>query len=335
MPEPFGSFGWICRHTVLPQCNLFFAQLYNHDSDLTTLFPSSSLLYSDYNVTSTSVTDDTNVMAARSVAGTGVGASCEIARAGHGSKGDIALMVVSALSLLIAAALAAHATKRRAAVGRVELRTLFVLYGVLCALQLVDMSSVLEQGSTGIIIVSAIHTALFVTFFWLLLANAVIATQVVEDGTPAALVPLSLGAVLFFVPTLYVALSVGFRWNTVFQISSTDPADLKSTALFVLTLLWPALAALIYVALMLYIIVFYLAEVKPAVFLVGAAALFIGAQVIFFLVAQPLCNASNGKLNSAFISTLLDTLAMIALHFAWIAITEEDWAEEGPYDAWA
>lgn len=69
MPEPFGSFGWICgspkleygpvnklklssgSHTVLPQCNLFFFQLFENDTPfLTTLFPESSTFFSHYNI---------------------------------------------------------------------------------------------------------------------------------------------------------------------------------------------------------------------------------------------------------------------------------------------
>lgn len=51
MPEPFGSFGWMCSHTVLPQCNLFFSQLFENDTPfLTTLFPESSTFFSQYNV---------------------------------------------------------------------------------------------------------------------------------------------------------------------------------------------------------------------------------------------------------------------------------------------
>jgi hypothetical protein len=82
MNMPFGSFDWICepphtcapsipirpagcslhpigpltrpgRHAPLPQCNLFFAQLYNGDPPyLTNLFPNSSDFFSTYDVVS-------------------------------------------------------------------------------------------------------------------------------------------------------------------------------------------------------------------------------------------------------------------------------------------
>lgn len=115
MPEPFGAFGWICSHTPLPQCNLFFKQLYDYTpARLTRLFPASSAFFEIYDVvslyphpcrfrthdadqsadvslkTSNSARGDPNIDAAVRQAGAGLGASCEIARAGQrGSIGDI------------------------------------------------------------------------------------------------------------------------------------------------------------------------------------------------------------------------------------------------------
>jgi hypothetical protein len=78
------------------------------------------------------------VQAARADGGTGVGANCEIPHAGHrGSIGDIgtaqvfttntltsspALIVVSALSVIMSLVLILLASRRKAAVGRVEMR---------------------------------------------------------------------------------------------------------------------------------------------------------------------------------------------------------------------
>ncbi|RSH85128.1 hypothetical protein EHS25_004935, partial [Saitozyma podzolica] len=126
MNMPFGSFDWICRHAPLPQCNLFFAQLYNGDPPyLTNLFPNSSDFFSTYDVTSSSARGDNNVLAAAGDAGTGVGADCEIPHVGHrGSIGDVALIVLSVLSLIFALTLTYLANRRAAAVGRIELKFL-------------------------------------------------------------------------------------------------------------------------------------------------------------------------------------------------------------------
>ncbi|WVO17477.1 hypothetical protein L204_105169 [Cryptococcus depauperatus] len=320
MPEPFGSFGWICSHTVLPQCNLFFSQLF-HDPRpyVTTLFPDSSEFFTRYNVSSSSSSEDPVVLAAKSDAGTGIGSNCQIARVGHrGSSGDIALIVLSAISLFTAFFLAFRATRRWAAVGRTELRLLLVAYGIHSGLQLVTMTSLLEQGSKGLAVVSAIHVAVIVLTFWLLLGNALIATQVVEDGTAAALVPLIVIGILFFVSTLYISLDTAFHWTNALNMSAGDVKHLKATALF----------AVLYLLFMLYIVISVLNEVKPAFLYAGSFVLFVGAQLVFFLASSPLCNSSHGKVNSAFIATLLEIMSVGMLYLAWVSITEDDWAAD-------
>lgn len=57
------------------------------------------------------------------------------------------------------------------------------LYFLTLAFQIVTTGSFLEQGSEPLVIVTAIHAGLVALTFWLLLANALVATQVVEDGS--------------------------------------------------------------------------------------------------------------------------------------------------------
>lgn len=310
MPEPFGSFGWICSHTVLPQCNLFFFQLFENDTPfLTTLFPESSTFFSHYNITGRNSNEDLTVLAAKGEAGTGVGSSCEIARIGQReSSGDIALIVLSALAVLIASLFAFRASRRWAAVGRAELRLLFVAFGVRSALQIVTMTSLLKQGSKGLVVVSAIHIAIIVVFFWLLLGNALIATQVVEDGTAAALAPLSIFSILFFVATLYISLDTGLHWSQAFHLTSTaDVENLKGTALFVFSLILPAAFSVLYILIMLYIVIKVLDERKPAILYLASFAFLVAAQLIFFLTSQPLCNVGAPWLSPISLASNSDT----------------------------
>jgi len=72
--------------------------------------------------------------------------------------------------------------------GRIELRTFLTLYLLTLPLQLITTGSFLEQGTTPLIVITAIHAGAVVALFWSLLANAIVATQVVEDGTLASLV---------------------------------------------------------------------------------------------------------------------------------------------------
>jgi hypothetical protein len=140
-----------------------------------------------------------------------VGANCEIPHVGHrGSIGDVgesgatrfepsaftppiltkspcrapltppALIVLSVLSLIFALTLTYLANRRAAAVGRTELKFLLVAFAAHSALQIVTMSSLLPQGSTALSVLSAIHVALYVGLFWLLLGNALVSLQLVE-----------------------------------------------------------------------------------------------------------------------------------------------------------
>nr|XP_018259939.1 uncharacterized protein I303_08011 [Kwoniella dejecticola CBS 10117]OBR82097.1 hypothetical protein I303_08011 [Kwoniella dejecticola CBS 10117] len=331
MPDPFGSFSWI----FLPQCNVFFSQLFNGDSpSFTTLFPDDSEFFTNYNVTGSNAREDPVVQIARADSGVGIGSNCEIARVGHrGSPGDIALIVLSVLSFLLAATLSIHASKRKAAVGRIELRFFLFLYGLHSALQVVTMSSLLEQGTIALSVLSSVHVGVIACMFWVLLGNAIIATQVVEDGTAAAIAPLSIFAILFFVPTLYISLDTSLGWTSVFEVSGEDAENVKNIALFMLTMIWPAAAVIHYTILMVYITLGVLRETKPALMYLGAFVLFALGQVIFFLVSQPLCDASNGKVNSAFLATLLNSGAVGLLYLAWQSITEDDWGEEA-YNAY-
>jgi len=89
-------------------------------------------------------------------------------------------MVVAGLSAVVALLLTFFAGRRKAAVGRVELRLLFMAYALHSALSVITMSSILEQGTTALAVLSAIHVAVVASLFWILLGNALIATQIVE-----------------------------------------------------------------------------------------------------------------------------------------------------------
>ena len=53
--------------------------------------------------------------------------------------------------------------------------------------------------------------------------------------------PMIIGSVLFFAPTLYISLDTSLGWTSTFRLDSGDLGELKSIGLFILTLLWPAL----------------------------------------------------------------------------------------------
>jgi hypothetical protein len=132
-----------------------------------------------------------------------------------------------------------------------------------------------------------------VAFFWVLLANGVIATQVVEDGTPAALVPLTIFTLIIFGGSLYIALDTAFGFTSVFK--STPPEALHNIGLFVLTCIWPPVAAILYFALMTYIVLGVLREFRPIWYFALAFVLFVLSQLDFFLLNKVICRVSRNS----------------------------------------
>ncbi|KAG6335860.1 hypothetical protein ID866_3225 [Astraeus odoratus] len=222
------------------------------------------------------------------------------------------------------------AGRRKAAVGRTEIRAFFVLYLLTLPFQILTTGSVLEQGSTPLVVLTAIHAALVATLFWTLLGNAIVATQVVEDGTLSSLIPLSIVGVAFFVATLYISLDVALTLSNTFG-PSDPPEALSSIPLFVLTSIWPGVAILIYLGIMLYIVIGVLNEVRPIWFYILSGILFVLSQLAYFLLSKVICKGSSSKVDGSFVATLLETAAVVVLYFAWRSITEEDWDNDPFY----
>lgn len=80
----------------------------------------------------------------------------------EGSLGNIANIILCAISVIVGLVLAFQAGQRAAAVGRVEMRILFLLYALVQGAQLVDTGAFLRAGGTALTWVSAVHLGLVV-----------------------------------------------------------------------------------------------------------------------------------------------------------------------------
>jgi len=304
MPVRFGDFQPLCSSTPsYPWCNLLYAQLLRSSpSTLTGLsIPTSS-------------------------APVGVNPSCGIPRAGHdGSLGNIANIIVCAVSMVVVIWFIVAASRRKAAVGRIELLIFLTFYLFTLPLQLITTGSFLQQGSTALIVITAIHAGAVAMVFTSLLANAIVATQVVEDATLSSLIPLYGLSFIFFGVTVYIALDVGLGITTLIGGVSSTPEALKNIPLFVLTSIWPLVTALFYFAIMLWIIRRVLYETRPVWFYTLALFLFVLSQLAWFLLGRVICTGSNSKVDGSFVATLLETMSVVALWYGWKSITEDDW----------
>ncbi|KAK7453324.1 hypothetical protein VKT23_012003 [Stygiomarasmius scandens] len=308
----FGDFKPLCSNTPsYTWCNLFYRQLRD-------LGNADSLLQ--------------GFSKDHSSAPVGVNPVCGIPRVGHeGSFGNIANLVACILSMLVMGVVIFVTERRKAAVGRVEIRNFFVCYFLTLPFQILTTGSFLEQGSTALVVLTAVHAGLVAALFWMLLANALVATQILEDGTMSSLMPFFIFTTAFFIVTMYISLDVGLGFTKVLG-PSDDPSSLRNIPLFIFTSIWPAAAALIFFGLMSYIVVGVLKETKPMAYYALAAFLFVLSQLAWFMLGKVICEGTSRRVDGSFIATILETACVVVLFLSWRSITVEDWDEESSYN---
>ncbi|KAH9983438.1 chitin synthase III catalytic subunit [Russula compacta] len=302
----FGDFKPLCRNTPsYPWCNLFYRELQHHAPAV--------LIGTSSNTTSAPV---------------GVNPKCGIPRSGsENSVGNIANIIACSLSVPVVFWLISRCNLRKAAVGRIEFRAFLLVYLFTLPLQLITTGSFLEQGTTTLVVFTAIHAGAVAVLFWMLLGNALVATQIVEDGSPSSLIPFYVLTMIFMTATTYISLDVAFTITSTFEPG--NPKDsLHSIALFILTSIWPGFAAVLYFVLMMWIVAGILHERRPLVYYVLAGILFILAQLAYFLLSRTICDGTNAKVDGSFVATVLETATVVVLYLAWQGITEEYWTED-------
>ena len=73
-------------------------------------------------------------------------------------------------------------------IGRSEFRIFLIGYLISLLLQLLTTGAILEQGSVGLVVLTALHAGTVAALFWVLLGNALVSTQMIEDGSLGSLV---------------------------------------------------------------------------------------------------------------------------------------------------
>ncbi|KAI5451663.1 hypothetical protein NCC49_001644 [Naganishia albida] len=355
---PFASFSPFCSSPAdgilsakldtsspLPHCNLFFSSLLQVSESLalTRLFDvpihtakgvinvANATDVADRVVNENSNRDDPLVGRYVSRAGPGVGISCDVGRVGvEGSLGDIAQIIACCICFLSVVYLIFRSFRRRAAVGRAEMVHLFTTFALTLLVKIFTTGNVLKQGSAAISVLSAIHVGLIALTGWLLLVNAAVAFQLLEDGSATSLLILYAGGAVFFATTAYFALDQAFGITSLFYLSRSSAAerDLANIALMLLGVLWPYLAVALYFVMTVWVVYFHLRETKPLKWFAMAFLLFAGAQAVQLLASHTLCEVSNARLTAGFLNTFLETASIWLLFVGWKSITEDDWYDD-------
>lgn len=149
---------------------------------------------------------------------------------------------------------------------------------------------------------TAIHLGAIAATAWILLLNAIVGFQLLDDGTPVSVGLLLASGAILFIGTGYIALDTGFRWTGHFDPSLNG--ENRNIGLYVLYLLFPLICLVTFFALEAVLVLRILGELRPLCMLTpfSYAIAFVRLETVsspiadrvFFLLsqytsAQPVC----------------------------------------------
>jgi hypothetical protein len=170
---------------------------------------------------------------------------------------------------------------------------------------------------------TAAHIGLIIATTWLLMLNAVVGYQLIDDGTMLSIGLALISAAALLVGTGYVALDTGFSWTGFWDDSYSAPN--RNIALYVLYQLVPLIFLVAFYVLETILVLRVLGEIRPMIWLTAAAILFAAGQVFNYVASKYICDGTSGKIDGALFQTLFTLLSVVMIWIFWASITEDDW----------
>jgi hypothetical protein len=158
---------------------------------------------------------------------------------------------------------------------------------------------------------------------WILMLNAVVGYQLIDDGTAASLGLLVFSAALFLIGTGYIALDTGLDFTGFWEDSYDLPN--RNIALYVLYQLVPLIFLVAFYVLEAILVLRVLGETRPMIYLTAAAVLFAVGQIFQYIVSRYICDGTSGQIDGALFQTLFTLLSVVMVWVFWSSITEDDW----------
>ncbi|OAL36520.1 hypothetical protein AYO20_04136 [Fonsecaea nubica] len=235
---------------------------------------------------------------------------------------NLGSILLCGIAIVVALFLLWRAERKAAAVGRREMQMFLVGYIIIeiCEIFTVGgfpLNNDVRKGFT------AVHLAAIVATMWILLMNAVVGYQLVDDGTPLSMGLIGLSSLALFVGTGYIALDTAFSW-TGFWDSSLQPPH-QNYALYTLYQLAPLVFMFLFFVLESILVLKILGETKPMIYLLAAALLFAIGQIFMYVISTHICKGTDGDINGTLFATLFTLLSVVAVFVFWSSITEDDW----------
>ncbi|KAI0479085.1 chitin synthase III catalytic subunit [Xylariaceae sp. FL0804] len=158
---------------------------------------------------------------------------------------------------------------------------------------------------------------------WILMLNAIVGYQIIDDGTPMSLGLMVASAAALFIGTGYVTLDTGYNWTGHFHDSLIGGN--RNIALYVLYQLIPLIFLVAFYVLEAVLVVRILGEIRPMIYLTGAAVLFALGQIFNYVISSYICKGTSQKIDGALFETLFTLLSVVMIWVFWSSITEDDW----------
>lgn len=184
--------------------------------------------------------------------------------------------------------------------------------------------------STVRIAFTGIHIGFIIASTWMLMLNAVVGYQFIDDGTPLSLGLILASAAVLLIGTGYIALDTGFKWTGTFESSYEGP-NYRNIAIYVLYQLAPLIFLVAFYVLETVLVLRVLGETRPMVYLTLAAVLFALGQIFNYAISPHICNGTDGKIDGALFQTLFTLLSVVMVWVFWSSITEDDWPMPASY----
>ncbi|GAB0133868.1 hypothetical protein EsDP_00002262 [Epichloe bromicola] len=282
----FGKFDDFCKDSTLPVCNLF------------------SGLQHDQN---------------------GPWGGCRlqgISLNGDRHLGNLGSIILCGVAVAVSVLLLLRSERKRAAVGRREMQIFLIGYVLMSICEIFTVGE-FPLNSTVRVVFSAIHIGLIIATTWILMMNAVIGYQLIDDGTALSVGLVLVSAAALFIGTGYISLDTGLRWTEYWDSSYELPN--RHIALYVLYQLLPLLFLVAFFVLEAILVLRILGEFRPMLYLVAAALLFATGQVFNYAISKYICDGTSGKIDGSLFQTLFTLLSVVAVWIFWSSITEDDW----------
>ena len=172
---------------------------------------------------------------------------------------------------------------------------------------------------------TGIHIGFIIATTWMLLLNAVVGFQIIDDGTPLSLALFLISGAALLIGTGYITLDTGFKWTGYWDSSYDSQLNNRHVALYVLYQLVPLIFIVGFFVLEAILVLRILGEVRPMIYLAAAAVLFALGQIFNYVISPYICNGTAGKIDGALFQTLFTLLSVVMIWVFWSSITEDDW----------